>query len=230
MAFSGGADSLALLLVFWAEAPGRWGRDFVVLHFNHRLRGRVADADEKFCVQVCKALDVKFVAGRWRAARKGASEAAARTARFDFFRREMDRRKIRLLWLGHQQDDIAESMLMRLARGSGTGGAGGAASGAADAGRPVAPAAVADPEKGGDCDRAAEGRRAVARGREQRPGGFFPQSRPAARPAGVAEGGGARRARGRSAVPELLEEDDAALEAWLAEVRPLTSQRRANFG
>ncbi len=122
VAFSGGADSLALLLVLWAEGPGRWGRNFVVLHFNHRLRGRAADADEKFCVQVCAALGVKCVTGRWRTARKGASEAEARAARFEFFAREMNRRKLRLLWLGHQQDDIAESMLMRLARGSGSAG------------------------------------------------------------------------------------------------------------
>jgi len=122
VAFSGGADSLALLLLFWAEGPGRWGRDFVVLHFNHRLRGRAADADEKFCAQVCAALGVTLVAGRWRGARRGASEAEARAARFAFFGREMARRKIRLLWLGHQRDDIAETMLMRLARGSGTAG------------------------------------------------------------------------------------------------------------
>ena len=122
LAFSGGADSLALLLIFWAEGPGRGGRDFVVLHFNHRLRGRAAEADETFCRRVCAALGVTLVAGRWRRPRKGASEAAARTARFEFFRREMSRRKIRLLWLAHQQDDIAESMLMRLARGSGAGG------------------------------------------------------------------------------------------------------------
>ncbi len=123
VAFSGGADSLALLLIFWAEGPGRWERDFVVLHFNHRLRGRAADADEKFCREVCAALKVKLVVGRWKAApRRGTSEATARTARLEFFRREMSRRKLRLLWLGHQQDDIAESMLMRLARGSGAGG------------------------------------------------------------------------------------------------------------
>src|SRR5471032_2378995 len=113
VAFSGGADSLALLLVFWAEGPGRWGRDFVALHFNHRLRGRAADADEKFCAQVCAALGVTFVAGRWREAPRGASEAEARVARFSFLGREMRRRKMRLLWLGHQQDDIAETMLMR---------------------------------------------------------------------------------------------------------------------
>src|SRR3954462_6043193 len=116
LAFSGGADSLALLLIFWAEGPGRWGRDFVVFHFNHGLRGRAADADEKFCREVCAALGVTFVAGRWRQARQGASEAEARAALFDFLQREMGRRKLRLLWLAHQQDDIAESMLMRLAR------------------------------------------------------------------------------------------------------------------
>lgn len=122
LAFSGGSDSLALLLIFWADGPRRWGRDFVVMHFNHRLRGRAADADERFCAKVCAALGVKFVVGRWRGAPKVATEAEARAARFDFFRREMGRRKIRLLWLGHQQEDIAESMLMRLARGSGAAG------------------------------------------------------------------------------------------------------------
>lgn len=122
VAFSGGADSLALLLLLWAHGEGRWGRDLVALHFNHRLRARAADADERFCGRVCAALGVKFVAGRWKAARKGASEAEARAARMAFFARELGRRKIRLLWFGHQQDDIAETMLMRLARGSGTAG------------------------------------------------------------------------------------------------------------
>lgn len=126
LAFSGGADSLALLLVFWAEGPGRWGRNFVVLHFNHRLRGGAADADEKFCRQVCRALGVDFVAGRWKrgraTGRRIVSEAEARSARHEFFARQMTKRKMRLLWLAHQQDDIAETMLMRLSRGSGTGG------------------------------------------------------------------------------------------------------------
>ena len=49
LAFSGGADSLALLLIFWAEGPGRWGQDFIVMHFNHRLRGRESAADARFC-------------------------------------------------------------------------------------------------------------------------------------------------------------------------------------
>lgn len=122
VAFSGGADSLALLLLLWAEGDGRWGRDLVALHFNHRLRGRESDADEKFCRAVCAALGVEIVVGSWKTAPKPATEAAARAARHEFFAREMKRRRRRVLWLAHQQDDIAETMLMRLTRGSGTGG------------------------------------------------------------------------------------------------------------
>jgi tRNA(Ile)-lysidine synthase len=116
VAFSGGADSLALLLLVWAHWPRRRAR-LVALHFNHRLRGRESGADERFCARVCAVLGVRFVRGNWRRARDGAGEAEARDARLDFFRRHA-----RVVWLGHQQDDVAETMLMRLARGSGAAG------------------------------------------------------------------------------------------------------------
>ena len=121
VAFSGGADSLALLLALWAHFPER-RKQLVALHFNHRLRGRAADADAKFCQQVGRALGVRVRVGVWREALHGASEAAARAARHFFFDREMARLGATLLWFAHQQDDVAESMLMRLARGSGAGG------------------------------------------------------------------------------------------------------------
>lgn len=121
VAVSGGADSLALLLALSGGFPERRAR-LVALHFNHRLRGRAADADERFCAKVCAALGVTFVAGRWHGAHPDASEAEARAARLEFFRREMVRRRVRALWQAHQQDDIAETMLMRLARGSGPAG------------------------------------------------------------------------------------------------------------
>ncbi len=132
VAFSGGADSLALLLLLWAHWPERRAR-LVALHFNHRLRGRESNADEKFCRRVCAGLGIKLLTGAWvvgrglsptvgHKARPAVSEAEARTARQGFFAPEMKRLNSRALWLAHQQDDIAESMLMRLARGSGTGG------------------------------------------------------------------------------------------------------------
>ena len=229
LAFSGGADSLALLLLLWAEGPGRWGRDFVVMHFNHRLRGREADADEKFCREVCAALGVTFVSGRWAGARKGASEAEARAARFAFFQREMSRRKMRLLWLAHQQDDIAESMLMRLARGSGTGGLA--------APRPVQAmgegrlhlrplltlkkaAIVAALKKAG----------AIWREDVTNAGDVFLRNRIRARvlPA-WARVSGRDALAGAALSRELLEEDDAALEAWLDELKPLDRRSRLDL-
>ena len=121
VAFSGGADSLALLLLLWAHWPERRAQ-LVALHFNHRLRGRAAEADEKYCRRACAALGLQLVVGRWRGQHQGASEAEARAARQKFFAQAMQRLGSRALWLAHQQDDIAESIMMRLARGSGTGG------------------------------------------------------------------------------------------------------------
>lgn len=225
VAFSGGADSLALLLILWAEGPGRWGRDFVVFHFNHRLRGRAALADERFCARVCKALGLTLVTGRWTEVRRGASEAEARGARLDFFHREMTRRKIRLLWLAHQQDDIAESMLMRLARGSGGGGL--AAPRPAQAYgsdrwhlRPLLTVSKSDLEQALRqagaiwCEDASNASDVYFRNRLRR----------RVIPAWV-------KAAGRDAIAgaalsrELLDEDDAALEAWADKLTPRRSSR-----
>jgi len=121
VAFSGGADSVALLLLLWAHRPERRG-NLVALHFNHRLRGRESAADEVFCRKMCAALKIRLKAGRWAGRHRGASEAEARTARLAFFTAEMKKAGGRVLWLAHQQDDIAETLLMRLTRGSGAGG------------------------------------------------------------------------------------------------------------
>lgn len=121
VAFSGGADSVALLLILWAHWPERRHK-LVALHFNHRLRGRESNGDQAFCRKVCAALQIQVRVGRWAGNHRGASEAAARLARHEFFAAEMKTARSKLLWLAHQQDDVAETMLMRLARGSGAGG------------------------------------------------------------------------------------------------------------
>lgn len=121
VACSGGADSVALLLLVWAHWPER-RRRLCVLHFDHRLRGAAARADAAFCERLAEALGVRWRRGEWKGARQDASEAEARAARHAFFTEELKRLRTRVLWLGHQQDDIAETMLMRLARGSGAAG------------------------------------------------------------------------------------------------------------
>ena len=121
VALSGGSDSVALLLLMWAHWPER-RKHLLALHFNHRLRGRESTADEAFCQKLCADLGVRLETGRWAGRNRGASEATARAARHDFFTAQMKAHCSRALWLAHQQDDIAETMLMRLARGSGLGG------------------------------------------------------------------------------------------------------------
>jgi tRNA(Ile)-lysidine synthase len=219
VAFSGGADSLGLLLLLWAHWPER-RRQLVALHFNHRLRGRAAGADERFCRSVCAALGVRLHVGRWKRVPPGASEEEARVARFAFFRERMNRVGARALWLAHQQNDIAETMLMRLARGSGTGGLA--------APRPVQrvggrvhlrPLLVLKKEA-----IVAAMRQAGVTWREDRTnaGGdhFRNRIRRDVLPAW-------QKAAGRDAVAgaalarELLEEDDSALDAWLDELRPV---------
>lgn len=229
VAFSGGADSLALLLLLWAEVAEPRGRDLVVLHFNHRLRGRAADADERFCGQVCASLGVKFVAGRWDDAPSQASEAVAREARHAFFTREMRRGKLRVLWLAHHQDDIAETMLMRLARGSGTAGLA--------APRPVQvigdvvrlrPLLTVQKKKLLEALRAAG-----ATWREDASNATDRHLRNRLRRAVVPAW---TRATARDAVAgaalarERLEEDDAALEQWLDALAPIDRRGRLELG
>jgi len=224
VALSGGADSVALLLVLWGLWPERRA-GLRALHFDHRLRGRASRGDAAFCRRVCAALGVPLMVGVWRrAARRAAkvSEAEARAARFAFFGRELGRRRIRALWFGHHRGDIAESMLMRLARGSGAAGLA--------APRPIQampPRRVhLRPLLGlGKPELVAALRAAGAPWREDatnRTGDFFRNRiRRSVVPAW-------RRAAGRDAeagaalARELLEEDDGALEIWVEALDPVT--------
>lgn len=123
VALSGGADSLALLLLLWAHRPQRRA-SMTALHFNHKLRGGESDADETFCREVCGALGIAIECGsaEWPVGPSDISEAQAREMRMAFFKGAMKNAKAPLLFLGHQKNDVAESILMRLARGSGAAG------------------------------------------------------------------------------------------------------------
>jgi tRNA(Ile)-lysidine synthase len=220
IAFSGGADSLALLLLVWAHWPER-RRTLRVLHFNHRLRGAEARGDAAFCRRVCAALGINFILGAWHRAHSAASEAEARAARMAFFEKHA-----RVVWLGHQQEDIAETMLMRLARGSGTGGL-------------AAPRPVQLLPRGrvhlrplltwkigeilaGLAEAGAEWREDSSNAGAQ----FFRNRiRSSVLPAWV-EAAQRDAVSGAARSRLLLEEDDAALDAWLDELQPAAKRRR----
>jgi tRNA(Ile)-lysidine synthase len=127
VAVSGGADSVALLLVLKElEADGA----LVVAgaaHLNHQLRGAEADADEAFCAALSARLGVPFVSERvdvaaLARAQKRSMEDAGRVARLAFFDRALHALKADAVAVAHTKEDQAETFLLRLMRGAGTRG------------------------------------------------------------------------------------------------------------
>jgi tRNA(Ile)-lysidine synthase len=126
-ALSGGADSVALLHALCSEARPR-GLRVVAAHLDHRLRDGSAD-DAAACRALCASLDVPFrtaqadVAGRARRDGDGV-EQAARIERHAFLRRVRADEGAAVVALAHTRDDQAETVLLRLLRGSGRRGLG----------------------------------------------------------------------------------------------------------
>ena len=120
VALSGGADSVALLYGLFLMKE-KLKITLEAAHFNHNLRGEESDRDENFCRQFCDRYDIPLHVGRGSvcSGKKGL-EAAARDARYGFF--DMLPGKIAT---AHTADDNAETILMRLVRGTGLKGLGG---------------------------------------------------------------------------------------------------------
>lgn len=227
--FSGGADSLALLLLVWTHWPERRER-LTTLHFNHRLRGAAANGDERFCQEVSHQLGIRHRSARWEESMRGTSEANARAARHEFFGVEMRRLRATALWLGHQQDDVAETMLMRLARGSGTGGL-------------AAPRPVQFMPKGrvhlrpllnlkkSEITAALTAEKIPWREDASNVAGEFLRNRLRRDvvPKWIQANEGRDALAGAALARELLEEDDAALDAWLAEIAPIMKDGSLNL-
>ena len=118
-AVSGGADSVALLFALYL-LKDRLGIRLEAAHFNHRLRGQESDEDEAFVRGLCSQYDIPLHVGTGevKAGKKGL-EAAARDARYGFLL-SLDGK----IATAHTADDNAETVLMRLIRGTGLKGLG----------------------------------------------------------------------------------------------------------
>lgn len=126
VAVSGGLDSMVLLQVlsYIAEA-NQW--QLTVAHFNHQLRGRSSDADERLVERTAKDLGLPFVVGggnvrEYARRNKLSLEMAARKLRHEFLARAAAKRKISTIALAHHADDQVELFFVRLLRGAGGDG------------------------------------------------------------------------------------------------------------
>ena len=123
---SGGLDSMVLLQgLHELAAIHRWR--LIVVHFNHRLRGRASGADERLVRRTAQRLKLECVVERADvrslARREGISiEMAARTLRHNFFARLARSRRVRTMALAHHADDQVELFFLRLLRGAGLSG------------------------------------------------------------------------------------------------------------
>lgn len=118
-AVSGGADSVAMLFALYLLRD-ELGITLEAAHFNHHLRGAESDRDEAFVTDFCGRYDIPLHLGSGRIVpgKKGL-EAAARDARYAFLRSLPGK-----VATAHTADDNAETVLMRLIRGTGLKGLG----------------------------------------------------------------------------------------------------------
>lgn len=119
IACSGGPDSLALLLLIWHFFPHNQ-KQMHVLHYNHQLR-KEADLEEAFVRDCAQALGLGFHSKKMPRLKKK-DEATLRLHRQNFYNETLKQINAKILFLGHQKNDVAEALLMRLSRGSGLGG------------------------------------------------------------------------------------------------------------
>ncbi len=126
VAVSGGGDSLALLYLLAAR-----GYALAAVTLDHGLRPESA-AEAEMVAQVCKSLNVPHDTLRWTWDGSGNLQAAARVARQQRIADWAVARGIGYVALGHTLDDQAETVLMRLLRGSGVDGLSGMAQTRAD--------------------------------------------------------------------------------------------------
>lgn len=119
LALSGGADSTALLYRC-VEA----GVPVTALHFNHGFTDENGDESEAFCRSLCVKLGVSLRVGRCHVSWDGRAtkEVFARRHRMAFFAEALRSIGGVGILLGHQADDRAENLILRLARGSGLRG------------------------------------------------------------------------------------------------------------
>lgn len=129
IALSGGPDSMCLLHLL-NSVKDELNIKLVAAHINHMIRGEEADADERFCGEECARLGIEFFSKRidvnkYCAENGLSSETGGREIRYNFFKEVMNKKQFNKVSTAHNANDQAETILMRIMRGTGLEGLGG---------------------------------------------------------------------------------------------------------
>jgi len=121
LAVSGGGDSIAMLHLARRWAAER-GQEVSVATVDHGLRAE-SGAEAAWVAEVCQGLNAPHEVLSWTGwCGRGNLQAAARSARRDLLTAWAGSKGLKAVLLGHTMDDQAETVLMRLGRGSGVDG------------------------------------------------------------------------------------------------------------
>ncbi len=123
--FSGGADSTALLNVLW-ELKDILGIKLYALHLNHGIRSEASE-DAEFCCKFCKEREIecRIVSANVPEMAKElklTEEEAGRKARYEAFNQYAKELGAGYIAVAHHENDVAETLLMNLLRGTGLHG------------------------------------------------------------------------------------------------------------
>ena len=122
VALSGGADSVALLLLLKNA-----GFNVHAAHCNFRLRGAESDRDEVFCVELCHRLGVElhrvhFDTREYAELHKVSIEMSARELRYKWFEQLREDIGAAGICVAHHRDDSVETVILNMVRGTGVHG------------------------------------------------------------------------------------------------------------
>lgn len=123
IALSGGPDSVCLLDVM-CRLQIKYGYNISVCHYNHKIRGEDSDKDEMFVKKICSDRGLRLEIAKREEGEKINNEEDARKLRYAFFQKIYFKKgggDVKIV-LGHNSNDLAETFLMRVIRGSGLKG------------------------------------------------------------------------------------------------------------